>query len=66
MISKIVHLIKYGTIGCLAGGLIKFLSCINDVGPTTMALLIWAGGGMLLGLLYALMIEKWFNEIYHD
>jgi hypothetical protein len=66
MISKITHIIKYGIIGGLAGAIIKTLANIeNPVFPMT-SVLIWTAAGVIIGILYSFVIEKWFNETYHD
>ena len=64
VISKFIHFVKYGFFGFLAGGIIETL--INAESPTFLLIpfLKWAGMGAVM--LYSIVIEKWFNEKYHD
>jgi hypothetical protein len=66
MASKIIHLIKYGFFGFLAGGVLETL--VNAESPVFLLIpfLKWAGVGAIIGMLYSVIIEKWFNEKYHD
>ena len=66
MISKIIHFMKYGMIGGLLGGMLEVFVNLDEPSFLGMALAIWAGVGAVIGMLYSIVIEKWFNETYHD
>ncbi len=66
MVSKIVHVIKYGIIGCLIGGAIKIFIEWDNHSVEFKPLAIWIGVGALAGILASIVMEKWFNETFHD
>lgn len=66
MVSKIVHVFKYGLLGSIIGGAIKiFIEWDNHL-IEFKPIAIWIGVGALAGLLVSVVMEKWFNETYHD
>ncbi len=66
MLSKITHLFKYGIIGALAGGALKILINYESPNISVMPLLIWVGSGAGVAMLFSLIVERYFNETYHD
>ncbi|HTB31681.1 MAG TPA: hypothetical protein VK808_06625 [Bacteroidia bacterium] len=66
MLSKITHFIRYGVLGALAGGTLKIIGNWENPDFPLIPLLVWGAVGAVVGILYSMMIEKWFNETYHD
>lgn len=66
MISKLTHLLKYGFIGFLLGACLYIFVNRNEAIYSVSPLFIWAGIGALVGFIYSIAMERWFNGVYHD
>ena len=66
MVNKTIHFLKYGMLGGLLGGMAEVFVNLDEPSFLAMPLAVWAGIGAIVGMLYSIVIEKWFNETYHD